>query len=469
MKRDIRSESARPSSLWLRQALEVPDAPCDALSGHRSTDVAIIGGGYVGLWTAIELKRRAPGIDVVVLEQDICGSGASGRNGGYVLSWWPKAPSLIKQFGRDAARDLIAQSEGEIKGLAEWCTKESVPAQFRHSGWVWGAESMHQDGSWNEAVDACRSLGVGDFELLGRDAVAAAAGTPVFVAGVLDRTAALLHPGHLARGLRAAALRCGVTIFEKSRVARLGRGRPSVLETDDGAIRADTVVLATNAWAAAIPELSRSIVVVSSDMIATQPISKRLESVGWNEPAGVNGSQTMVDYVRTTIDGRILAGKGGLATGFGGRVGDSLFSSSRRAREVLRNFRRLYPHMADLPMDCHWSGPVDRSMNGMPLIGALPRYPHILFGIGWSGNGVGPSRIGGRVLASLALRCKDEWASSPLVAQPRRNFPPEPWRFLGSQIVRKAVAIKDSAETRDKPPGRLVSAVAALAPRGVED
>lgn len=455
--------------LWLRQAMATGGSACPVLSGSIRADVAIIGGGYVGLWTAIELKRREPGLDVAIVEQGICGSGASGRNGGYVLSWWPKASSLSLKWGSDVARDLIRMSEQAILDLAEFCETEGVPAEMVRSGWVWGAESELYSGAWVRAVDECSRLGVGEFRLLDKNAVAEKTGTRQFVSGVLDCTAALLHPAHLVRGMREVALRRGVKIFENSRVIRLSRTSPARVDTRVGTLTAGTVVLATNAWAAAVPELSRSIVVVSSDMIASHPVPDQLEGMGWRNGPGVNGSQQMVDYVRTTLDGRLLAGKGGLASAYGGRVTDRLLRSPRRAAIVQKNLGRLYPALVDVELDCHWSGPVDRSSDGLPLLGRLPRCENILFGVGWSGNGLGPSLIGGKVLASLALRQRDEWSSLPIVGAPRRDLPMEPFRFLGGQLVRRAVGMKDRAESQNRSPGRVVKALASLAPRGIED
>jgi len=455
--------------LWLRQALAAASIPCPPLAGHRRADVAIIGGGYVGLWTAIELKRRAPSLDVVLLEQDTCGSGASGRNGGYVLSWWPKAPSLSKKWGRDVARDLIRRSEQAIVDLEEFCEVERIAAEMVRSGWVWGAESRHYSGTWCNAVEECTALGVGDFRMLDRAGVAQLSGTNRFVSAVLDRTAALLHPARLVRGMREVALRRGVAIYEGSGVRSFSRSRPARLETRVGSVTAEKVVIATNAWAAALPEFSRSIVVVSSDMIASQPVPDRLRNAGWLQGPGVNGSQQMVDYVRTTLDGRLLAGKGGLASAFGGWVGPKLMHSPRRARIVLQNLKRLYPSLADVDLDTSWSGPVDRSSDGLPLLGSLPGHDNIAYGIGWSGNGLGPSLLGGRILASLALGEHDEWSSLPLVGPPRRDLPVEPFRYFGGQLVRHAVRAKDNAESHDRQPGRLVCALASLAPRGIED
>ena len=467
---EISPASKRHQSLWLEQSLICEASFCPPLEGERRADVVIIGGGYVGLWTAMELKQRDPAIDVIILEKDICGSGASGRNGGYVLSWWTKAPSLRNLWGDEIARDLLLKSETVIDDLEVFCKQENIDAEIIKSGWVWGGVSKTHVDNWSSAVEACRQLGVGDFQELDREVAARLSGTDTFISAILDKTAAMLHPGKLVRGMREAALRRGIAIYEHSGVKRFTRQQPVRLDTVSGVVTADTVVLATNAWAAAIPELSRSIVVVSSDMIASRPVPDRLKKLNWLNRAGVNDSQQMVNYVRTTADGRLLAGKGGLASAYGGRISDKLFYSPKRAKIVQQNFEELYPGFAGVKIESTWSGPVDRSSDGLPMLGSLPGHEQILYGIGWSGNGLGPSRIGGRVLASLVLGEKNEWSSLPIVREkPRRDLPMEPFRYAGGHLVRIAVGMKDRAEIRDRKPGFITQALASFAPKGVED
>ena len=457
-------------STWMDQALSATDTPCPALEGQRRADVAIIGGGYVGLWTAIELKRLEAGIDVVILEQNVCGSGASGRNAGYALSWWTKAFALKSKWGGDVAGDLIAKSETAISELTKFCEDEGIDAEIGWGGWVWGAQSRVHQGAWDQAVRTCRELNVGDQRELTTEEAAQLSGTNTFTRAILDRTAVMLNPGKLVRGMREAALRLGVTIHEHTPVQHFSRNRPSQIRTPKGSVTAENVVLATNAWCAAVPELSRSILVVSSDIVASAPIPDRLAQLGWLNKAGVNDSQQMVNYVRTTAEGRVLAGKGGLASAFGGRLGVSMFHSPRRAGIVKRHLAGLYPAFSDLDIESSWSGPVDRSADGLPVLGSLPNHEHILYGVGWSGNGVGPSRIGGRVLASLVLNLKNEWSLLPIVVDsPPREFPPEPFRYWGGSVVRAAINRKDRTESRGREAGPMVNLLTALAPKGVED
>ena len=227
--------------------------------------------------------------------------------------------------------------------------------------------------------------------------------------------------------------------------------------------------MASNAWSAGIRELSRAIVVISSDIVATAPAPEALADIGWHRDLSITDSQTMVDYYRISADGRVVFGKGGWTIAYGGRIGPAFDRSARRAAEVTADFRRYYPQLGHVPITHDWSGPIDRTPNSLPLLGYLGGRRHIVYGVGWSGNGVGPSVIGGRILASMALGRRDEWSEHPLVERSSGRFPPEPIRFLGAHVVREAVAQKERKENMDAKPGWLVSTLARLAPAGLED
>ncbi|MEA2321464.1 MAG: hypothetical protein QOD81_1314 [Solirubrobacteraceae bacterium] len=455
-------------SLWLREALG--DAPPEPrLAGTERADIAIVGGGFVGLWTAIGIKRRAPASDVVVLEQDVCGGGASGRNGGMVLSWWPKLASLVKLGGIERGLHLARASEAAIAEIGAFCEAHDIDAAFRRGGFLWTATTPAQVDAWEGVVGLCESLGVEAFKRMDPAEVAERAGSARHLAGVFDAAAATVQPAMLARGLRRVALELGVRIFEGSQVTGFSRDRPLTLRTPRGVLTAEKIVLATNAWAATLPELRRSLVVVSSDIVATPPIPERLGEIGWTGGESVTDSQMMVAYYRTTRDGRIVFGKGTAAVTLGGRIGDAYDRDDSRSDMTAADFRRTYPALADVPIEQAWGGPIDRTPTSLPILGHLGGRPDVLYGVGWSGNGVGPSVVGGRILTSLALGEEDEWSTSPLVDRPHDRFPPEPIRFLGAQIVRQAVVRKERAEADHRSPSALDVRIAKLAPAGLED
>jgi putative aminophosphonate oxidoreductase len=454
-------------SLWLQQALDGSQAP--ALSGTERADIAILGGGFVGLWTAIELKRRDPGCDVAVLERDVCGGGASGRNGGMVLSWWPKLASLIKLCGVEEALRLGRASAEAIDGIAAFCAEHGIDAQFRRGGFLWTATTPVHVGSWEAVVRLCEAHDIDAFERLPAEDVACRAGSDRHLAGVFDALAATVQPALLARGLRSVALSLGVRIFEGTPALAFTRERPLLIRTPDGTLAAEKLVVATNAWAAALPELRRALVVVSSDIVATPPIPDRLAEIGWTGGEGITDSQLMVAYYRTTADGRIAFGKGTAGVTYGGRVGEFFDRNPERAAMTAADFRRNYPNLSDVPIEHDWGGPIDRTPTSLPILGHLGGHSHLLYGVGWSGNGVGPSHVGGKILASLALDARDEWSTAGLVDRAPDPFPPEPVRFLGARLVREAVIRKERSELAGRRPRPLAVRMAALAPAGLED
>jgi putative aminophosphonate oxidoreductase len=455
-------------SFWLQEVLgDAPDAP--TLRGDHQADVAILGGGYVGLWTAIRIKALDPVCDVAVLERDICGGGASGRNGGFVLSWWPKLPSLAAACGERDALRVARDSEAAIGEIRDFCRENAIDAHFRQAGWLWTATSRAQMGAWEPVVRLCERLGVEPFRRLPPEEVARRSGSSAHRAGVLEASAATVQPALLARGLRRAALAAGVRIFEHTRVRRFSRGRPVHVRTDGGSLSAEKLVIAANAWAASIPELSRAIVAVSSDMVVTAPAPERLAAIGWTGGECVTDSQMMVDYYHATRDGRVAFGKGGWGLALGGRIGPHFDRDASRARTVEADFRRTYPQLRDVPVTHDWSGPIDRTPDSLPRLGRLGGQPHIVYGIGWSGNGVGPSLVGGKILASLVLERDDDWSRFPLVERSARRFPPEPIRYVGARFVRAAVARKERAEMADRKPAWLDVRLSRLAPAGLED
>ena len=455
-------------SYWLQEVLPGEEEfPC--LVGDDRADVAIIGGGLVGLWTALRIKERDPACDVVVLEQDICGGGASGRNGGFVMSWWPKLASLIRLCGRDDALALARVSEAVIGELGSYLEEHAIDAAYHRVGWLWTATSQAQMGAWEPVMRLCDELGVQPFVPLEGDEVATRTGSPRHLAGVLEPAVATVQPAALVRGLRRVASEEGVRIFERTHVRRLARRRPTLLVTHGGRIRADKVVIATNAWAANLPELHLALVVISSDIVLTEPIPERLREIGWSGGEAITDSQIMVDYYRTTRDGRIAFGKGGWGIALAGRVPASFDRHLGRARMVAGDLRRYYPALSAVRIVHDWGGPIDRTPDSLPLIGHLGGREHLVYGVGWSGNGVGPSLLAGKVLAALALDVDDEFSRLPLVDRSPLRFPPEPVRFLGAHIVRQAIVRKEQAENAGRPPLWVDDQLAKLAPAGIED
>lgn len=452
---------------WLRESIAPGETDAPELEGDRKADVCIVGGGLAGLWAAINIKVRAPETDVAIVEADICGGGASGRNSGMVLSQWAKFSALEAFCGtRDAIR--LGHEFGASAGNIEaFCRDHGIDAEFRRDGWIWGATCARQDGSWSGILAALAKHDLQPFRPLSREEITERTGSHSFLAGIHDPTAATIHPGKWVRGLRRVALQSGIRIYENSPMTRLERRSPPIVRTGKGSVTAQRVVLTMNAWSLAMPELRPAILVIASDDAVTEPVPDLLDKIGYRAKPLMGDSQLFVTGFRTTGNHRFNPGITGGIIGFGGIRGRRFEGRSIREDDIRACVRRGHPALAELPFADSWCGPIDRTQSGLPLFGALPTCPDIFYGYGFSGNGVATTPVAGRILASLALGAKDEWSQCGLVRPPENWLPPEPFRYVGALMVRAAIKRKDSLTYQDRNPGFLVRRLAALAPGGI--
>jgi glycine/D-amino acid oxidase-like deaminating enzyme len=498
----VRPSGAR-RSWWLREALaaEAVAAPhlataAPPLRGTITADVAIVGGGYTGLWTALRITELEPRARVVVLEADISGGGPSGRNGGFVTNWWDELPTLVERYGPDGALRVGDAVEEAVDAIGAFARGHAIDAWFTKAGSLTVSAAAAQDGAWDAGVDAVRVHGRGDRLVpMSAGEVADRVHSPVFRDGVFMPGAATVQPASLVRGLRRVALERGVIIAEATRVeeidgqrpgtlgafgaaarrapARRGNGdgiRPIRLRTSSragpGEVLAASAVIALNAWAAAWPWFGRRLVTWSSYMILTEPIPDRLADLGWIRGEGLADARFTLHYLRTTPDGRIALGGGGGRAGFGGRIGPVFTDELDEVRRAAAGLRRLFPSLADVRIDDAWGGPIDITADHLPWFGSVADRP-IHFAHGYSGNGVGPSWLAGRILAARALEADADPVLSLPLAEGRapRAFPPEPARYIGARVIREAAVRRESMEERGESPGLMVREASRLSRR----
>ncbi|MHC5350152.1 FAD-dependent oxidoreductase [Metapseudomonas furukawaii] len=442
---------------WLDEALKAqPSEPSAPLQNETRADVCIVGGGYTGLWTAIMLKERNPELDVVIIEADICGAGASGRNGGCALSWSAKYFTLERLFGREEAVRLVRASEQSLYAIGDFCRTYGVDAEYRLDGTLYTATNRAQQGSTDSVIAALERNGINSFVRCPLPELQRRAGSTRHIEGWFSPAAASVQPGKLVRGLRRVALELGVRLYEGTPMTGLEEGRPAVVTTAFGRVVADRVVLAINAWMArAFPQFERTVAIVSSDMIITEPRPDLLQRIGLTSGVTVLDSRIFVHYYRNTPDGRIMLGKGGNTFAFGGRI-LPVFDQPSPYQPLLRStLEEFFPDFADVGIAASWNGPSDRSVTGLPFFGRLGRSDNVFYGFGYSGCGVGPCHMGGQILSSLVLGLDNAWTRSPLVQGPLGYFPPEPIRYLGSLMVRNAIRRKERAEDHGRRPRRI--------------
>jgi glycine/D-amino acid oxidase-like deaminating enzyme len=456
-------------SWWMEEARADPalaaSEPCPPLAGSARADVVILGGGYTGMWTAWFLKQREPALEIVLLEGDeLCGSGPSGRNGGFCYGMWEDLPALVRHFGDREALRLSHAAERSVTATGDWLHDHDIDAWFTTAGHVTVATSPAQDGAWTELVREAERLGVADrrFVELDEDQVRERCASPVFRAGLLQPGGVTLQPARLALGLRRELRATGVRIHEGSPITRFAAGPPVRVETTiGGTVTAEHGVLGLGAWTATIPRFHRAIVPRGTSIVLTRPAPDRLEDIGWTGGEGFGDWRTALHYLRTTPDGRIAFGAAGSRAGLGTGLGPRLRYDAPTMVKLIDDFRRFFPSWRDVGFDAAWGGPMDVTASHQPFFGTTDG-GRLHVGAGYTGGGVGPSHLGGRILSALVLGIEDEDTTLPLVHREPIAFPPEPLLGIGAAIAQAAIVRKDEAEDRGRRADALTTFVARL-------
>ena len=432
--------------LWLEQAMaEAPGDACPPLAGSVTADVCVVGGGLLGLWTALEVREQAPDARVALIEAEACGFGASGRNGGWMTSWWDELAGLEARFGAKEARWLAARSSDAIDRVRRITEAEGIDCDLRRGGALIAATAPAQLPRLPDASE-------GPVRRVDAAELRRRTGTPIGLAGVELSDAASVHPARLVRGLRRLALRRGVRIFEGTPMRGLERGRPPRVITSAGRVEAGAVVIALGAWVARLREARRAVLPVASHIVATEPIPDRLGELGWTGGELLGDPRTLVHYSHVSPDGRIVFGRGGGAFGSAGRVTGRHFADPVALRDVEAGLRRWFPSLADVRITHRWGGPVDHAPGHLPWVSELGDAGTVHYAAGFSGNGVAPSAFVGRVLGRRALAMDDELTRCALVRDPPGRLPPEPLRTAGGFVVRDAVRRAEAREERGERP-----------------
>ncbi|HET7338597.1 MAG TPA: FAD-dependent oxidoreductase [Candidatus Dormibacteraeota bacterium] len=446
----------RERSWWLREALAAdPGQPCPPLDRDVKADVVIVGGGFSGLWTAYFLTQRNPNLGIVVLEQDICGGGPSGRNGGFASGWWDELHGLITLYGPERAVAACHAITSSIDAIGDFCDRNGIDAWFRRGGYMYAITASAHEKLNQEMVALAREVGAGDeLRELTREEVKARCASPAFRGGAFMRDGASLQPARLARGLRRVVLERGVKIYENTAATHLD-GTNAV--TPKGTVTASDAVLAVNAWGVGWPQLNRRMVAWSTYIVLTAPAPERIKEIGWTGGELISDFRTSLRYFRTTQDGRIAFGGGG---GRARRTIDDMFTHDARAvNETAEGFRLMFPSFADVPIEDAWGGPIDVSPTHLPTFGRIGQ-SNVYYAAGYTGNGVAPTHLAGQAIADLITGADTDTVRLPMVNARPPAFPPEPFRSWGAAVVRRAMIAKETAEEQGREPGFVVSQLA---------
>lgn len=428
-------------SFWLGRK---PYAPGPRLDGDLNVDVVVMGGGFTGLWSAIHLKDADPAIDVAVLEQKVVGYGASGRNGGFAMTMVERnIAQLVRRVGPTLARAQHLAMVDALGEMREFAAAERIDADIADTGVLTVSNGPEQDVRIRADVEAARNIGLTDFRYLDGAACRDLVRSERIRCGHWEDHCLLLDPAALARGLKEAALRRGVRIYEQTPVDALEpvRGARVEARTPFGTVHADRGLIATNAYAHAIPALRKYLFTIYAYITLTEPLSpEQWSRVGWERRMGIEDKRIFPHFHRPTADGRIL---------WGGR--DAPFSpvgpNPKYDRDpyifgrLHETFRWTFPQLDDVAFTHGWAGPVCGTVNCMATIRWL-RGERLLYALGYAGHGVGPSYLAGKTVRDLLLNQKTELTQLPMVAHRPTPLPPGPLRaaFLNTaqRVLMKA-------------------------------
>jgi glycine/D-amino acid oxidase-like deaminating enzyme len=451
----------RTRSMWL-DGVPGELIPRPSLSGPTDVDVAIVGAGFTGLWTAYYLKKADPHLRVAVLERETAGFGASGRNGGWCHTTFPGSRSAAeKTHGRQAVIDQQRALHQTVYEIARVVEAESIDARFRLGGQLDLATTPVQLLRLREAVEYEREWGFGedDYVMLG----AADMRERIKVAGCLGAGftphGAAVDPARLARGLADVVERLGVPIYERTPVTRI---EPHVATTVFGDVRAAVVVRATEAFTPELPGYERAVVPIYSLMIGTQPLPDAFwDEVGWSGHEVFGDLRFLIFYAMRTEDGRIAIGGRGAPYHFGSRLSEAF----ERVPEVQDHLRallgELFPTIGDAKVTHRWGGAIAAARDWYTSVG-LDRADGVAWAGAYVGDGVSTTNLAGRTLRDLILGQTTELTGLPWVGHRSKQWEPEPLRWLGVNAALLAMSSADDVEARTGRPSMRATYVKKL-------
>jgi glycine/D-amino acid oxidase-like deaminating enzyme len=440
------------TSLWqatLDRAVVTRD-PLD----RAQADVVIVGGGYTGLWTAYYLATLDPALDIVVIEREKVGFGASGRNGGWCVGELAAGlDALTAASDRERALRLARAMFDAVDEVGRVCDGEGIECGYAKGGTVRVARNRAQLARQHEEVAHHLAAGLteDDVRLLDREEATARLAASDVVGGLLFAQSAALHPAQLVHGLAAAVERRGVTIAERTTVTAIEPGR---VTTDHGTIRASTVVRATEGYTASLRGEARTLAPLYSLMVATEPLPEATwDRVGLAQRETFADDRHLVIYGQRTADGRIAFGGRGAPYGFASRVDAAIETSSRRHELIEATLRELLPGLGDVRITHRWGGVLGVPRDWFPSVAHDPATGLAHAG-GYVGEGVAAANLAGRTLADLIVGVDSERTDLPWVGHRSRRWEPEPLRWLGINGALRVMSSADGAEERSGVPSR---------------
>jgi glycine/D-amino acid oxidase-like deaminating enzyme len=431
---------------WLAQR---PPRDARPLEGAGETEIAIIGAGLTGLWTALFLKELAPGLEVAVVEQGLAAHGASGRNAGMLSETVDHSHGLaIEHFGEAEARRVARLGETNVAELVASLEQRQIGCDYEPTGRLMVALTERQVEEARRTIEIAERLGLDSFRYLDQQALRAEIESPLYLGGVAVTGGGILDPVKLVDGLRESAEREGIRVYERSRVTGVEpRGAGARIQTAGGSLDVRRVVLATSAYTHhLLPGITRRFIPLYDYVLVSEPLSAdQRAAIGWRGRQGVTDGRAFFNYYRLTSDDRILWGTSEATYYPGNRVDPSCDHSPAHYAALRQSFRRHFPALGGLEFPYAWGGAICSTTRLTPFFGRALK-GRVLYGLGYTGHGLGTTRLAGRILAHMALDRASELLELALVRRKPFPYPPEPLRSWSVARVTRALRRVDQGE-----------------------
>ncbi len=423
-------------SFWLESSGD-DLTPRAALDGSIDVDVAILGAGFSGLWTAYYLLRRNPSLDIALVEAEIAGFGASGRNGGWCSSQFSMSAGLLRErYGQETARDVVLAMYDAVDEVGRVCQDEGIDAYYLKSGALHIARGAHQAKANDDAMRLYEELDLADhYQVLDATETDERLRVSDSVGSLLIKECAVVHPGRLVRGLARLVERLGATIYEQTPVIDFEPGPAPVLVTSRGLVRATTIVLAGEAYLTRLKQLNRQLLPMYSTISLTEPLSEaQWSEIGWENRECVASNRYHVDYLQRTADGRILFGSRGAPYRYGGPIDDRYDRHPPTHEAIQRDLVEWFPMLQGIRCTHEWGGVFAVPRDWMTSI-SFDQKTGVATARGYAGQGVSTTNLAGQLLADLITGVASPLTHLPMANHQSPNWEPEPFRWLGVNYV----------------------------------
>ncbi|PWT87790.1 MAG: hypothetical protein C5B54_11720 [Acidobacteria bacterium] len=428
---------------WM-QTKRAPAQP--PLQETKKVDIAIIGGGFTGLWTSVFLKQLAPSTEIALLEKECVGYGGSGRNAGILGETVDHSHHLaITHFGFEEARRLARIGKENVDEMAAFFSAHSLDCDFELSGRLYVSLTPAHVEDAKKSIEVATDLGVTGMRFLAKDEMYAEIHSPLYLGGVFASGAGILHPIKLIEGLKQFALKQGVQIFENTPVSKF---HGVEVHTPHGSIHSQRVILATDAYSHHLfPQLLHRFIPLYDYILVSEPLTpEQQELIGWKNRQGVIDGRTFFNYYRLTADNRVVWGTSEAAYYSPNRVDQKYDHSEEHYASLRVSFARHFPQLSELKFPFGWGGPIASTTRLTPFFGTLDQ-GKIIYALGYTGHGIGSTRIAAKILANMALDRSCELLDLAMVRQKPFPYPPEPLRDVAVRAVTRSLRKVDQGKS----------------------